>query len=397
MATENKKYRYLLFILCFLSGLFGGITSTLLPSYLPVISNNFPHDNIDKISAVINAVFIYGMLPGGILIGYWCDKYGRKSGFLISVLCLGICTLLTSFVNNWSWLILLRFITGFGVSGVLLSSTIIISEIWPEEKKNIALGLLTICFPIGIFLAGIITYMISDWRQAFLTGIIPLALVVLIHFFIQESHTWINNRAINSSTQSIFSNKNITKNILTGSLIYGTMLIGLWAVFVWLPTWVQSLVEISDGQKERGISMMIFAGGGLLGGTFSGWIGYKAGVKKLMLLCFGGAFALSILLFKYTTTLNLLAYIYMAIIAVFFGISQGILNSYIPELFPTTHRSTATGICFNISRLFTATSVFFVGWFVNYFNGFGNTLFVFSFVFFIGFFTILFSKEKVKE
>jgi cyanate permease len=78
----------------------------------------------------------------------------------------------------------------------------------------------------------------------------------------------------------------------------------------------------------------------------------------------------------------------------FFGISQGALNFYIPELFPTAVRSSATGFCFNIGRTFTASVVFFVGWLVQALGGYGNALFIFSFIFLIGFIITMFAKEK---
>jgi hypothetical protein len=55
------KYQPLLFTLCFLGGVFGGTTSTLMPSYLPVLINEFGQHDADHIGALINAVFIVGM------------------------------------------------------------------------------------------------------------------------------------------------------------------------------------------------------------------------------------------------------------------------------------------------------------------------------------------------
>lgn len=181
-------------------------------------------------------------------------------------------------------------------------------------------------------------------------------------------------------------------DIVKGSLIYGSMLIGLWAVFAWLPTWVQSLVT-GDGQKERGISLMIFAGGGITGGVASGWLANRIGLKATMLLCFAGSFVISLVLFKFTDRLSAAAFAGMAGMALLFGISQGVLNAYIPGLFPSAVRSTATGICFNVSRVFTATAVFFIGWLVTSFGGYGSALFYFSFVFLVGGVVMLFTKQ----
>jgi MFS family permease len=396
MERYSKKYQINLFIICFISGVFAGTTSTLVPSFLPEITKNFSNTNLSQVSAFINAFFIYGMLIGGIVVGYVSDKWSRKIGFQIAILFMGIFTLLTAFISNLNVLIGFRFMTGFGVGGILLSTTILVSEVWQAEKKGIVLGILSICFPVGIFSAGLITYFISDWKQAFMIGIAPCILFLVAQIFIQNVNDWQQNKSKYNTNRVILTEKDNILNLIVGSLIYGTMLIGLWAVFAWLPTWVQTIVQNSDGQQERGISMMLFAMGGLFGGFVSGWLIKIVGLKNILLLCFGGAFILSIILFKFTTELSLFTYLNMAFIALFFGISQGVLNSYIPELFPTTIRSTATGICFNISRIFTATVVFFVGWLVEALHGFGNALFCFSFVFLLGFFVVFFSiKNKI--
>jgi MFS family permease len=392
-ASATKSYSILLFILCFLGGAFGGLTSTLVPSYLPVLIKDFASGDEESIGAIINSVFIFGMLVGGLVLGFLSDRWGRKTGLQISVICLGLFTLLTSFVQDWYWITLCRFVTGFGVGGVLLTTTILIAEVWTADKKAIALGILSICFPVGIFSAGLITYNVAHWRNAFLVGILPLILFVFIQIFIKESSEW---RAYQTQDKpdSRPAFRLFFGEIIHGSVIYGTMLIGLWAVFAWLPTWVQSVVQNSDGQQERGISMMLFAAGGLIGGIVSGWLVAQWGMKKVLLCCFGGAFLLSCLLFRFTGVLNLFNYAEMLIIALFFGISQGVLNVYIPELFPIAIRSAATGICFNISRIFTATVVFFVGWLVYVLNGYSNALLTFSSVFLVGFLALFLSKEK---
>ncbi len=262
-----------------------------------------------------------------------------------------------------------------------------------------ALGILSITIPVGIFSAGLITYNFTNWRTGFLIGIIPLLIAIVAQFKIKETLRWIENRTNliekDKKNLSIF-HPSIRRDLIIGSVIYGSMLIGLWAVFAWLPTWVQTLVHDSDGQKERGISMMLFASGGLSGGFISGWVRNFMGVKKSLLISFAAVFVLTFLLFKLNTELTIIAYFEMALIALFFGFSQGVLNGYIPELFPTEIRSSATGFCFNIGRVFTASVVFFVGWLVDFLGGYGNALFIFSFVFLIGFVATLFASEKLK-
>ncbi|MBC8047578.1 MAG: MFS transporter [Fimbriimonadaceae bacterium] len=405
-TTGNNKqfsssYLYIVFAICFTGGVFGGVTSALMSSYLPVavkdLLGNSAQENIDHVSAIINSMYLFGMLFGGLLLGIFGDRAGRKVSVLISIAFIGLFTLLTAFANDWWMVVACRFFSGFGVGGILVTSTILIAEEWTEKNRNIALGILSITIPVGIFSAGIITYFFEDWRKGFLIGIVPLLLSIIAQFTIRESEKWKQNRSerktIAENKISIF-NKTTLYDLIIGCVIYGTMLIGLWAIFSWLPTWVQTIVTNSDGQKERGISMMLFAIGGLSGGFISGWVSNYLGMKKTMILCFAATFIMSFILFKLNTTLSVFSYLEMAVIAIFFGISQGALNVYIPELFPTSIRSSATGFCFNIGRVFTASVVFFVGWLVNVLGGYGNALFIFSFIFLIGLITTFFAREK---
>ena len=172
------------------------------------------------------------------------------------------------------------------------------------------------------------------------------------------------------------------------------VLIGLWAIFSWVPTWIQSLLPGVDTQKERGLSMMMLGMGGLTGGFLSGWLINAIGLRKSMILCFTACSVLSFVLFKTNTVFSTAVYAEIAALALFFGASQGVLSVYIPGLFPVSIRATATGFCFNIGRPFTATAVLFVGVLVSSLGGYGNALFIFSFVFAIGLIVTIFSKKE---
>src|SRR6185369_9251811 len=201
---------------------------------------------------------------------------------------------------------------------------------------------------------------------------------------LQESDRWKQNKQQPKNQQVTVNLKSYYLQLITGSIIFGTMLIGLWAIFSWVPTWVQSILVNSDGQKERGTSMMILGGGAILGGVVSGWIINTMGFRKAMLLCFGGCFALSLVVFKFNTSYSEMMLWELGLLAIFFGISQGVLSVYLLQLFTVMVRGTATGLCFNTGRVFTSAAVFFVGSWVTALGGYGNSIFFFSWVFLIG-------------
>jgi len=400
-TQKIKTYHWILFGICFLGTAFAGVISTLMSVYLPVAVKDLLGDKdvgeLNNISAYINSVFIFGGAFGGFISGVITDKAGRKTAVIFSIACYGLFTILTGFMPTWWAVVICRFFSGFGLGAILVTAPTIMLEEWPQKTRAIFIGILSIGIPVGIFSAGLINYFVSSWRQGFLVGIIPVTIAIISIFLLQESDKWKYDRkqAIKKKKENIFSSSR--NDLVTGSIIFGTMLIGLWAIFSWIPTWIQSLIATGDAQKERGLSMMMLGMGGLTGGFFSGWIVNAIGARKAMLLCFSICAVLSFVLFKTNSTFSIAIYFEIAALSLFFGVSQGVLSLYIPSLFPVAIRGTATGFCFNTGRLFTATAVLFVGILVTALGGYGNSLFVFSLVFVVGLVATLFSKHKKEE
>lgn len=393
----SRTYLILLFLLCFVSSVFGGSVSTLMSVYLPVVVKDLQGAlkpaEINYLSGYINALFIFGWAIGGFSWGLISDKVGRKKALLYSIACYGVFAYLTGLMPHWPGVMLCRFMSGFGVGGELVVGFTLISEVWPNRSKAVVTGILSIAFPIGIFSAGAVNYIVSSWREGFYIGVIPILLAVAGIFIVRESEKWLEHKSNKSAAaNSLFSPVN-RKELIVGSLMFGTMLIGLWAIFSWMPTWIQSLIA-TDAPKQRGLSMMFLGMGGLAGGFFSGVLVNMIGLRKSMLLCFAVCVVMSFVLFKTNVTFSPIIYAEIAVIALFFGASQGVLSAYIPQLFHTGIRATATGFCFNVGRLFTGTAVLFIGVLVSTLGGYGNAIFLFSLVFVLGFIVVLFVKDK---
>ncbi len=395
----NHKNNYIAFALCMISYLFGGTVSTLMSASLPVaipelLGKKVSEARLGEVGAYISAVFIYGWMFGGLLFGIISDRIGRKKVLIFVTLLYGIATLLTVFVQNWYVLMGYRFLTGMGVGGVLLIATVYISEIWVEKTRPIALGILAVAFPIGIVTTGGLTVSFSSWRESFWLGIIPISVAILMLFLLPESKQWNDLEKSKKVSYSTIFEPIYRKNLIKGSLIFGSVLIGLWGIFSWIPTWVQTLLPAGqNGQQERGITMMLLGSGGILGGILSGFLIKYLGSRKTLIITFLGCILACCILFLTNQTHGKIIYLETAFLSLFFGISQGSLSSYIPDLFPTIIRATASGFCFNIGRFFTATAVFFVGSMVAFFGGFSHALLSFSLVFFIALTTAYLSNE----
>lgn len=397
-TITEKKY-WILFFICFLSSVIGGTVSTLMAVYLPTVVTalNIPEQDLPAISAYINALFIFGWALGGFSWGLISDRTGRKKALLAAITMYGLATIFTGYQNSATGLILIRFLSGFGVGGVLVISFSWLSECWPAKSRTIVIGILSIGIPVGIFSAGLINYLVSSWRDGFLIGLVPVALAVLGGWLIKVPDSRDRKNVLPAhNSPGLFSHEN-RGNLIMGSLLFSSMLIGLWAIFSWLPTWIQSLLPGTDAQKERGLGMMLMGMGGLTGGFVSGWIANAFGIRKTMAICFGMTTILSFILFRLNTSFHPVILVEIGVLAFFFGVSQGVLSAYIPSLFQSRVRAASSGFCFNIGRLFTATAVLFVGILVEGLGGYGNAIFIFSLTFPFGWLVLAINRKRMSS
>jgi len=393
--TINTKQWYSL-VLCLLAYGLAGVISTVMSAYLPNIVKELSQeeistDNLGSIGSYLSSVFLFGWMTGGIIFGIISDKIGRKPNLIIATFLSGLFTILSGHIHDLELLLIFRFITGMGVGGVLLISTIYIAEIWEDKTKPIILGILAVFFPIGIICSGALTMWFADWRDAFNIGIFSV-LVSLLMTTIPEVSVW--NKFDKIKEVNLLPNK-YKSNLLFGIIIFGSVLIGLWAIFSWIPTWIQSILPLGqNGQNERGTVMMLLGFGGILGGSISGILVKYLDTRITLLLTFMGCFLSSCVLFLTNKNFSEIIYFEVALLSFFLGLSQGSLSSYIPSLFPTSIRATATGLCFNIGRFFTASAVFFIGNLVVFLGGFHIALMIFSLFFIIAFGAVFLNEDQ---
>ncbi|HEX8038155.1 MAG TPA: MFS transporter, partial [Chryseosolibacter sp.] len=258
------------FLICFLCNIGAGLISTLMSVYLPPVVQDLTGKTnageLGEISAYIQSLYIAGWAAGGFFWGYISDKTGRVKALALSVGLFGLFTFLISMAPSWGYVVLLRLLSGLSVGGILVITPTLLFEIWPAKSRAVMIGIDSIGFPVGIFSSGLVTVLVSHWRDAFTTGLFLPGLAIIAMFVLKESGHWREGARLASPEKATADDRS---NLIKGSLIFGSMLIGLWGMFSWIPTWVQSLLGTTGGQNERGIAMMLIGAGGLAGGFAS--------------------------------------------------------------------------------------------------------------------------------
>ena len=153
------------------------------------------------------------------------DKLGRSRVMMISILTYALSTLANAFVTNIETFAVLRFLSGFGLSGELGLGATLISEILSKEKRGLGVGIMVSFGVTGAVVAGIMAQLF-DWRICYIIGGVMGLLLLVFRMKMIES--------------GIF--KNIPEHAEKGNIMLlfksrERFMRFFWCVTLGLPTW----------------------------------------------------------------------------------------------------------------------------------------------------------------
>lgn len=365
------RYHWLVFLGCWLGGIFDGMDSTLMSVVMPTaigeLTGSTDKAVVGPIASYVTSIFLLGWMVGGILFGIVGDKLGRVRSMIFSILLYALFTGLAGLTQTWEQLAACRFLTGLGIGGELVSISTFLAEVWPDRSRAIAIGVLITSYQAGVFIAGSINTLFHDWRITFWLGALPALLVIFMRMAMKESDKWVEAKKKNcqaerpvSHFRALFRPEH-AKGLIVGGVAFGGLLIGYWASLAWIPLWIQDLLQSGGTGNERGIATMYQGVAAVIGcgmaGFFSDWLGRRNTIIWASL----GCLLSSALMFLGNTEFTPVIYWESALLGYFVGVMQAVMYIYLPELFPTLIRASATGFCLNVGRFVTAVAVFFVG------------------------------------
>lgn len=139
---------------------------------------------------IVLSMELIGMAIGSVLLGSLADRIGRRRMILgcLVVMATGMFLVTTAHdvVTLSSW----RVMTGLGIGGMLAAINAAAAEFANARRRNIALAIMVIGYPIGAVVGGSVSALLlkgGDWRAVFEFGAIVTALFVpLVWFFVPE-------------------------------------------------------------------------------------------------------------------------------------------------------------------------------------------------------------------
>ena len=145
-----------------------------------------------QIGSLIGSIFL-GMIPGCLVWGKLVDKFGRKKSMVYSLALYGVISLLSAFSVNYEMLWWTRFLSGVGLSGVLVATFPYFEELLPVKVRGKATVYLASGWPVGFLIAIGVTYLFMDLGWRWIIGVSSLAGLwfLVVAAFVPESPYWL--------------------------------------------------------------------------------------------------------------------------------------------------------------------------------------------------------------
>lgn len=319
------------------------------------------------------AVFLVGGTIGGLLFGSLADRFGRGPIMIATILIYSVFSGLTYFVDNVPQLVVLRLLVSIGIGGEWAVAAALVAEIFPARARPQASAIFHGSSVLGTWLAALAGMAVgSQWRYAYLLGILPALLVLWVRASVREPEKWKQKRASGDAARmgsfsEMFSNPRWNRHAIYGMLLAAVGLGTFWSVTVAGQDIVREMRLAAGASPEEaalsskfayGIVQVTGGGLGLLAfGPISARLGRKPAFVLFHLL---GLLIVPITCFLPQTYTQLLC-----ILPIYGFLTMGMHSGYaiyFPELFPTHLRATGTSFCFNGGRLAAVPVLLFSGW-----------------------------------
>lgn len=338
--------------------------------FAPIISELFfPHEHTGLGLLSTFSVFAAGYLirpVGGIIFGYYGDKFGRKKSLLFTIALMGGCTVLIGCLPTYDHigvlapilLTVLRLIQGIAVGGDLPGSMTFVGEMSPVKRRGLNTSWIYFGVNCGNLLASatasLIIYVFAanhvttwGWRLGFFSGAIILLLGIYFRSTSDESILFLALKQRKLLLPNPVSKAFDKQNYLT--LLKGIGLVWLWAVIVaqiylYMPTYLRLHVGFSMDKSlwYNTANLMLFTCLIPIFGKLSDVLGRKMmgiGIVTTWLLF---VFPCYELILHHHIILSLCIMTMLA--AMFVALTPGLLV----ELFGTNVRYTGIGFSYNM-------------------------------------------------
>ncbi|MDA9439221.1 4-hydroxybenzoate transporter [Bradyrhizobium sp. CCBAU 51745] len=325
---------------------------------------------------------LFGVMIGSLLFGALADYFGRKWLVIAGVIVFALGSLATSRAGSVQDLVVLRFLTGLGLGGVLPNAIALTGEYSPQRRRTLLIMLMFMTVSLGSAIGGSVAARLISaygWQGIFVIGgVLPLLLCPVLIVWLPESLSLLalderNSGRVRSLLGQIdpsakfaedarfavveesgkgfllpqlFANRRLVPTLLLWIMFFMNML-DIYFLNSWLPTLTHGVGLDVEAAIAVGIAFQL---GGMVGTVALGLLIERLGFHRVLFLTYVAGFVSIVTIgFAGAVLPILVPAVFIAGVAVIGG--QIGCNAYAARLYPTYIRATGIGWALGIGRL----------------------------------------------
>jgi MFS transporter, AAHS family, 3-hydroxyphenylpropionic acid transporter len=329
--------------LCFVAAVFEGLDIQSMGVAAPRLAPAF-HLGPGQLGIALSAS-TFGLMLGAGAGGWFSDRVGRKPVLIVSMICLGVFSLVTTIAGTIGKLLLIRAFAGIGLGGAFPTLIALVSEITSSRSRVTALACVYCGLPVGGIVAGLVAAVAPDWRYIFYVGGFgPLIFVpVLARYLSNPTQVHRSESATRGQISWIFGSR--TRTTLLLWMAYFFTLLVVYVLLNWLPSLV---LGRGYSHTKAAASSVVLNIGAVVGSLFLGYVSDRGRSAAVLNVTYVGMIAALLLLALPFRG----AFLPGAFAAGFFVIGgQLVLYAIAPTLYPTSARGTGVGAAVAVGRI----------------------------------------------
>ena len=322
---------------------------------------------------------------GGILLGIYADRRGRKAALLMVITLMTVAIAMIAFAPTYAAIgigaplimVAARLLQGFSAGGEFASATAFLTESAPAGRRGlygswqmVGQGLAVL---LGAILGTLLTRWLTPetldswgWRIPFLFGLIIGPVGLYIRRNLDETSAFLQSKR--SSTDQHGSGGVLMSHVKEMLACLGMVVsvtISFYVILIYIPTFARTQLHLPLDQAFLAQSIGLACEVALI--PICGVLSDFVGRKPVMITALVLDLLVTYPLFSWVSASpSFGALLTMQIILCgLFGVFNGPISTALAEQFPTRVRSTALAIAYNIAvMLFGGFAQFFVTWLI---------------------------------
>ncbi|HWJ69393.1 MAG TPA: MFS transporter [Sphingobium sp.] len=168
---------------------FDGFDMNVISYVAPYLISDFDMSRVSM--GTLFSIGLLGTMAGGFLFGYLGDRFGRRPAILIASFSFAVLTLCFGLARSYEQLMLLRFINGIAIGGLLPVCWALNIEYVPRYYRATVVTIVMLGYSVGSSVGGPVTILLAPeygWQAVYIfAGAGTLAAAALLYFTLPES------------------------------------------------------------------------------------------------------------------------------------------------------------------------------------------------------------------